>query len=99
MGMDADSSPLGQPPLVGHCGQVWMQPVSRTRVPNALSPVESPLTKAPSPDAPKLFQVLLPLLTLPGRFLGPFVEFETFVRNEANCETNTTKRTETGFPL
>lgn len=101
MGMDADSSPLGQPPLVGHCGQVWMQPVSRTRVPNALSPVESPLTEAPSPDAPKLFQVLLPLLTLPGRFLGPFVEFETnfpFVRNEANCKTNTTKRTETGFP-
>lgn len=56
-------------------------------VPNALLPMESPLTEAPSPDAPKLFQVLLPLLILPGRVLDPLVEFETnfhFVRNEMN---------------
>lgn len=77
MGMDVDSSPLGQPPLVGYCGQVWMQAMSRMHALNALSPMESPLTEALSPDAPKWFQVLLPLLTLPGRFLGPFVEFET----------------------
>jgi len=64
---------------------------SRTRVPSALSPMESPVAEAPSPDAPKLFQVLLPLLTLPGRFLGPFVEFGTnfhFVRNEVNRKAN-----------
>lgn len=56
-------------------------------VPNALLPMESPLTEAPSPDAPKLFQVLLPLLILPGRVLDPLIEFETnfrFVRNEMN---------------
>lgn len=57
------------------------------RVPNALLPLESPLTEAPSPDAPKLFWVVLPLLILPGRVLDPLVEFETnshFVRNEMN---------------
>lgn len=100
MGMDVEGSRLGQPPLGGHCGQVWMQPMSRMHVPNALSPVESPVTEAPSPDAPKLIPVLLPLLTLPGRLLGPCFELETdfpFVRNAASPETDT-NATETGCP-
>lgn len=77
----------------------WDAGCQPTHVPNALSPAESPGTEASCPDAPKLVQILLPLLT-PLADLCPFVEFGTrfhFVRNEVNRKPNADS-TGTGFP-
>lgn len=95
-GMDVDSSRPGQPPPAGHCGQAGMRAASPRTF---LMPTESPGTEASCPDAPKLVQILLPLLT-PLADLCPFVGFGTrfrFVRNEVNRKPNADS-TGTGFP-